>query len=395
MEEKALVPKQFMTAPIFASQPQKESRELEVFGKKWTIGAPDPLEQKKKPKPALDIRHGKLIFLMLSKFNFIDEKANTINFSIYELAEQYFGVYGGAQHRKIKELLKDLRDTFVRIQEKENESVSFTVIKGANYREKYRKKDRNQPELWLENIQLSEIFIKTLVDWSNLMHIQLNEIFRMKTPLAAAIYTYIPSRAMERKKEAPFEITLTVLLEQLGEKIPEKKALRKQKFLRKDSRYDIDVVSDLDKAILNSGKILRCIMTETVDDKDYKLQLWVERPEKLPPSGALWEAWSYSGGTIEEWNEHMSRLYLIRWNPYEEDAFSEFDNWEESETFFRMAKSLLGDLHFTEILGEVKNCIREGRDINGKPILNPGAYLNDMLCRGIQNRNGENKGNNE
>jgi hypothetical protein len=47
-----------------------------------------------------------------------------------------------------------------------------------------------------------------------------------------------------------------------------------------------------------------------------------------------------------------------------------------------MSKCLLG-LEFAEYLGIAKNAIREGAEIDGKPVQNPGAYLNSLLVKAI------------
>jgi hypothetical protein len=327
---------------------------------------------------------------MLSKYKtvFWDFEA-TIHFSICELARDYFGVYGGAQHRKIKKLLKDLRDTFIRLYEPD-EVITFTVFTIAEYREKYSRIGSEQLELWLDEVRLHKRFVQYLMDVFNVLSIRLDELFRMSTPLAAACYTYLPSRAWHHDGEKPFEITLSNLLDQLGEKVPGKKAERKRKFYRKDDRYDIDVVSDLDGAEINCERVLRCEMVETADGKDYKLRLWSETV-KRPPSvakGELWDAWRAGGGTAEEWSRLMSNYSRIEWDPYELDAFAAIPDWRSSERFYKMSKCLLGS-RFTEELGIVKNAVREGAVVNGQLVMNPSAYLNYLLIRAVT---GEKKG---
>ena len=274
--------------------------------------------------------------------------------------------------------------------ENERESRTFGIITTPTYRKRFRKKNVDQPELWLECVSLTRDFAQHLLELHNILTVRLDELFRMKTPLAAACYTYLPSRAWHHDGEKPFEITLSNLLEQLGEKVPGKKSLRKHKFYRKDDSHDIDVVSDLDGAEINCERVLRCEMVETADGKDYKLRLWSETV-KRPPSvakGELWDAWRAGGGTAEEWSRLMSNYSRIEWDPYELDAFAAIPDWRSSERFYKMSKCLLGS-RFTEELGIVKNAVREGAVVNGQLVMNPSAYLNYLLIRAVT---GEKKG---
>jgi hypothetical protein len=391
--ESAIVPKQFLFAPIFASRPQKSPREIIVNGERWIVGSEHRLtvysEKAKalnKLFPALDIRHGKLIFLLMSKYRMVlyDWKAS-INFSMYELCRDYFGVVDGRNFRRLADLLLDLEFTPIEIFDEKNESDPFPIINKPSYRKKYsRRHNQEQPEFWLESVSFHEKFVKYIIDFANWLSIRLDELFRMSTPLAAACYTYLPSRAWHHDGEKPFEITLSNLLEQLGEKVPGKKAERKRKFYRKDDRYDIDVVSDLDGAEINCERVLRCEMVETADGKDYKLRLWSETV-KRPPSvakGELWDAWRAGGGTAEEWSRLMSNYSRIEWDPYELDAFAAIPDWRSSERFYKMSKCLLGS-RFTEELGIVKNAVREGAVVNGQLVMNPSAYLNYLLIRAV------------
>lgn len=395
MKDKALAPKQFLSAPFFASTPQKTSRTFVLEGSKWTIGGvrnPNDVDKTSLIKPALDIRHGKLIFLMLSKFNLFSIGSTAkVSFSIYELIREYYGTTSGREYTKMKKLLYDLQQTFIEIDDTVAcEKTTFNVIKGMNFREKYRKQNREQLEFWLEDIEFSEKFVDFFLKrLENLLYIRLNVLFRMPTPLSAACYTYLPSRAWHHTKSKPFEITLSNLLAQVGEKVPAKKSLRKHKFYRKDNRYNIDVVGDLDGAEINGERTLRCGLVETSDGKDYKLLLWCESSKRLPeePKGELWEAWSRGGGTAEEWRERMVRYTSVEWNSYELDAFDEIPDWKLSERFYKMAKCLLGGV-FAEELGYVKNTIREGGTVNDKYIQNPGALLNYRLTETLEKRFG-------
>ena len=61
------VPREFVVAPFFAADKQPadaEPREIIVDGKKWQIGVNEPSTGV--ASPALDIRHGRACFALLS-----------------------------------------------------------------------------------------------------------------------------------------------------------------------------------------------------------------------------------------------------------------------------------------------------------------------------------------
>jgi len=368
--------------PIFASKVQKGSREVMVNDQRWIIGSDNPLnvDGKLQTLPAFDIRHGKLIFILLHEFKMVHEDFKTnriewnrsIQFSVYELCQKYYGNCDGKSYRSIKSLLFDLEHTIMEIFDKDDSSISFNIIGSSSYRKKRQKKDIKHPELWLEHVTLDPNFIEHVLNLEKLLNIRLDVLLGLSNKLAAAIYTYIPSRAVKCTQDKPFSIALTTLLEQLGESVPKHKSKRKEKIVRMRGNNKSDILQDLDGQRLTNG-VLRVVMVDTVDKKDYKLQFWAEektlREKKFRTTDtyALWRETNKSEESFDTLTRNLPSLEFEEIQMITGDLGIEL---KDTNIYFCMAKALIGEYLFNDLLGDIKQKVNENKNV-----ANPFAYF--------------------
>lgn len=271
------VPKDLVSAPFFAARPQDKPRYLHIGDVRWGIGVEHPTNHR--PSPALDIRHGRACFALLS----FRERAQgrDIEFSIYEFSRRYANSCGGKFCRNLLEILFDLRDTWISREWRnghETRREMFTIIGDIKVHQKgirrsdAKEADGIQLDLELDRITLSPEFFDLLEDWCNLSRIRLDVLKSMRSNLAQAIYSYIPYRAAGKTKSTPYEITAESILQQVSARVPPAKSSRAKVFLQ----HSASVIRQLDGAETLDG-VLRVSIKETIDRRDYKLLFWEER----------------------------------------------------------------------------------------------------------------------
>ena len=86
------VPREMLVAPFFAAVKQTAPRELTIDGRKWAIGIAHPT--KRRESPALDMRHARACFALLSFRDRLKE-GRTIHFSMNEFCRRYARSQGG------------------------------------------------------------------------------------------------------------------------------------------------------------------------------------------------------------------------------------------------------------------------------------------------------------
>ena len=377
------VPKDFVTSPIFPARKQIEPRELMVGDVKWTIGVEHPT--KRRVSPALDMRHARACFTLLS---FRDQPGLKVHFSMNDFCRRYASSQGGRYSRDILNVIFDLQDTWIARTLPDGTIERFTILEGISISERViRKRNSNlaltkQYELWLDYVTLNEKFFSLLTQTARIRIDVLNSI---RTPLVQAIYSFIPSRAVHHNLNDPFEITATKLLEQLNETVPDKRADRKKKFANKrDGRASI--LEQLDGIELINGK-LRVDITETTNDTDWKLLFWVEDitnsvPAPLISNSKLLDAFITSGRGDKRYFDSLMKSKTDL-NYYHTDMLATVGiKIEPIEEFLTMVKAIIGNGFFEAILAEVKSDILEG---NIK-IENPAKLLNYRLIRAIKNQ---------
>ncbi|HEY5792235.1 MAG TPA: hypothetical protein VIS74_02990 [Chthoniobacterales bacterium] len=378
------VPRDFVTAPIFAATKQTEPRTIIVNGVRWIIGDEHPT--KHEPSPAFDIRHGRACLTALS-FRDRMQNGRDINFSMNEFCHRYAQSRGGRYSRDILDILFDLRETWVRRISPDGRIERFTIIGEIKIDERpIRRRDdarllETQGELWLDRVSLSPEFFGLLQQWETLAKIRLDVLNGLTSPTAQAIYTFLPSRAVHHDEGQPFAIRLTNLLEQISAPVSPHKSVRKRLFTQNTH----SILSQLDGAQIMNGT-LRASIDETKDGKDFNLLAWAENvrePRPLPafsaPNSKLLDMWLAKGRSKKEFDRRMKRRAPLSGYAEEllEKAKVKVD--DGNRAFFEIASGFLSEDRFHGILAEAK-----GDTLEGDPGKNPTGRLIHRLMKAIE-----------
>lgn len=374
-ESKLLVaaPRDYFLGPVFAATKQTGAREVTVGARRYLIGGFHPIHPTRMP-PALDVRHARAIFSLLS-FRDPFEETRLIRFSFNEFCRRYAHTNGGRYARDIKGILGDLMDTYLRVTEVQSSiSHDYRLLEHVDIeRRPIRRKDDSravspQQELWFNGATLSEAFFKLLNRIVELQHLKLDVLTSIRSPLAQAIYLYIPSRAHHHTEKAPFEISLTTLLQQVSHPIPQTRKLRKKLFTQNRS----SILSQLDGKETLSG-VFRVRLESTSDDLDWKLQAWVERAgephkpkQRTFPQSKMTRAFLSTGHTREDLERRLECVAHL--SDYETELLQKAKvKVEGNERALELAKALLGEECFQSLLAEAKGDALEGREATKTP----------------------------
>ncbi len=356
-------PRDYFLGPVFAATKQNGPRELTVCNRRYLIGGFHPIHPTRVP-PALDVRHARAIFALLS-FRNPAEPRRIIRFSFNEFCCRYAHSNGGRYARDIKGILGDLMDTYLRVTELATSvSHDYRLLEHVDIeRRPIRRKDDSragtaQQELWLNGATLSEAFYALLNRIVELQHLKLDVFTAIRSPLAQAIYLYIPSRAVHHSERQPFEITITTLLQQVSHPVPNLKWLRKKLFTQNRN----SILAQLDRRETLSGAF-RVKLAETADGEDCKLQAWVDdkEPTKQPPrlDSKMTRAFLQAGHSSEELHRRLQRNEPL--DDYETDLLRRGRvELNGNQRFFEMAKALLGRARLHALLAEAKGDALEG-----------------------------------
>jgi hypothetical protein len=378
-----VVPKDFVTAPFFTARKTLGPRALTINDVQWTIGIPQP--DGRRESPALDMRHGRACFALLS---FRDRlQGRDIHFSLNEFCHRYAQSQGGRYSREILTILFDLRETWVRREilkpdntaenknPHKNYDKEFTIIGEILVaRKPIRRKDAirrlAQKELWLDRVSLTPEFFKLFDDWEQLARIRLDVVTALTSPTAQALYTFIPSRAVYHSKSDPFKIRLALLLEQIALPVPPQKSVRKKIF----TQHRTSVIAQLDGKEVLDG-VLRVSLAETKDGTDYNFLAWVEKGAKANPElptaskSKLLDTWRASGRSKQEFDRRIKQVQPL--SDYHKEMLQKSRAiLDGNERFFQLAAALLGQGKFEQILSEAK-----GDALEGSPGHNPTGRL--------------------
>jgi hypothetical protein len=366
-------PSDFFLGPMFAATKQTEGRDLTVRGRRYQIGGFHPMRPDFHP-PALDVRHARAIFALLS---FRDPFDNTrlIRFSFNEFCRRYARANGGRYAREIKGIVADLTDSYIRVTDLATDiDHEYRLIEHLDFEKRPpRRKDAmaassRQRELWFNGCTLSPEFFRLLETINELHHLKLDVFTSIRSPLAQAIYLYIPSRAYHHNEQEPFEITVTTLLEQVAYPNPKQKC-RRWKIFTQRSKTGTSVIQQIDGIETRTG-IFRVRMVETKDGSDLKLLAWMERAtdEQKVFSGnsKLVARWLGSGRTKAELQQRLANVQSL--SDYELDLLEKAAiQVGGNERFFRLAKAMLPPAQFIELLAEAKGNKLEGRKARKNP----------------------------
>ena len=153
-------PKDYFLAPIFAAKPQAGPREVTVGDRCYVIGGFHPMGGDIHP-PALDVRHARAIFSLLSFRSEYDDTC-LVRFSFNQLCKRYAQSNGGRYARAIKKIVGELTDSYIRIQDlKTKVSHEFRLIERIDFEKRPpRRRDSKlalsgQEEMWFNSCELS------------------------------------------------------------------------------------------------------------------------------------------------------------------------------------------------------------------------------------------------
>lgn len=370
-------PKDYFLGPVFAATPQSGAREVTIGDRRYQIGGFHPLRPDVHP-PALDVRHARATFSLLSFRDPFDSVGNRlIRFSFNEFCRRYARTNGGRYARAIKRILADLTDSYIRVTDVKTgifhqyRLIERVDIEGRPPRRRDAALAKSaQAEMWFNGCTLSPEFYGLLNRIAELQHLNLDVFTSIRSPLAQAVYLYLPSRAHHHSEAKPFEIAITKLLEQVSFPVPKHKSLR-EKLLCQHADEGRSILQQLDGLETLSGHF-RVRLTDTADGADLKLQAWVERKQRRPinTDSKLIAAYMRSGRPRDLLDQALSNIQEL--NDYEIDLLQRAGvQVQGNERFFELAKTILRESRFHGLLAEAKADELEGR----KATKNPTARL--------------------
>ena len=366
-------PRDYFLGPVFAATKQSGPREVtvrvrigeETSERRYLIGGFHPMDPDAKP-PALDVRHARAIFSLLS-FRTEYDDTRLIRFSFNEFCQKYAQSNGGRYARAIRRIVRDLMDSYIRVTDSKTDVAhQYRLIERIDIESRPpRRRDAKiarspQREMWFNGCTLSPEFAGLLGRVAELHELNLGVFNSIRAPLAQAIYLYIPSRAYYYHcEENPFEITLTNLLQQVSARVPEHKSRRKELFTKNNK----PIIKQLDGLKTLSG-IFRVKLAETTDGTDWKLQAWVEPAAKRQGDGwansKVLAAYLRSGRPRSYFEQAVANIQPL--SDYDIDLLTAAKvEIARNRRFFEITRALLKPLRFAEILAEAKGDEIEGR----------------------------------
>jgi len=364
-------PKEYFLAPIFAATPQTGARAVTVGDHRYVIGGFFPMECDLPPPPALDVRHARAIFALLS-FRSVYDDTCLVRFSFNELCTRYAQSNGGRYARAIKKIVHDLMSAYIRITDiKTNFDREFRLIERIDIEKRPpRRCDSKlalsgQKEMWFNGCELSPEFAGLLSQFKELQDLNLDVFNSITSPLAQSIYLYIPSRAHHHSENDPFEITLTNLLRQVSAAVPKHKSKRREVFMQNKS----SIIDQLDGLETLTG-IFRVKLAETTDGADWKLQTWVEHRARQSRIGSgnskVVAAFLKSGRTPEQLEHAFANIRPL--SDYDIELLTAAKvEIARNRPFFEQIKAILKEARFVTLLAEAKGDELEGRKARKTP----------------------------
>mgnify|MGYP001310037002 CR=1 FL=1 len=387
------VPKDWLargaSAVMFPATKQTKSRLIEFEDHAVEIGNSPLAEQGSESDFSLDIRHGRACFVLLS-FKKSYEDTQLVRFSLNQFAKRYAGNNSGRYSRDIRKILNEIASCWFKVWNKERtEFKSYRIIERIIVEGKApRRKDAKaatapeQQELWLDEVQLSREFCGFLSEIAELGQLRLDVINSISSKIAQAIYVWLAAPASQATDRNPFEITYTNLLRKIDHPAADKSKSLRRKALTQHGKNS--VIEQLNGIETLTG-VLRCREAETKDGKDHKLLAWVDKaPKKVSSKDGL----SRPGVRMRTSpNNKMTQAYLEHHSTEDLEAafkrlgdLTEYEidmlktagvDMEGSYDCFKLAKALIGEQRFVEIVSEAKGFKLEGV----KPVKNETARL--------------------
>lgn len=375
----APIPRDYTIGPVFAAIPQPGPRSVSVGGKTYTIGV--DRYNTGKATTALDVRHARALLAIMTFWD-KHRPLEPLRFSTGSFLERYGSVKTGEAARRARILLQELEECFFSIREPNRDELIYRIVQAAKYRKPF-----NRPgETWVEGATLTPEFLAILDGEKERVHERLDILRSIPSPIAQALYLYIPSRAIYYSSvEAPFSICLSNLLVQVGVRVPPTKSERKRVFEQNAGKRSGCIRDQLDGLALRDGH-LRVHIAPCANAEDYKLQCWVERTRtqtgratSSKEPGALVQAWQCGGGSPDEFKTRIGYQAVL--DDYDRELLERGRiDVSGCEPFLRMVKSLIGPLYFTELLAEAKAVAIEEQDVRS-----PTGLLISRLLIAVKN----------
>lgn len=371
-------PKDYFLGPVFAASPQAGPRRVIIGNREYQVGGFCPLPVKYDP-PALDVRHARAVFALLS-FRNPYEQTRLIRFSFNQFCRRYANSNGGRYSREIARILGDLMYSFIRVTDIQSKiSHEYRIIEHVDIERHPRRRDAKlatspQQEMWFNSCTLSQEFYNLLGRIAELHFLKLDVFTSIRSPLAQAIYLYIPSRAHHHSEADPFEIGLANLLHQVSATVPAHKSRRKELFTKNRN----SILQQLEGLETSAGRF-HVRLAETNDQTDWKLQAWVERRQrKLDENSKLVAAYLRSGRPREYLDRVLAAIPPLE--DYELELLAAGNvEIDKNRRFFEKAKAILRPPLFRSLLAEAKGDELEGR----KATRTPTARLIDRIMKTV------------
>jgi hypothetical protein len=360
-------PKLFFITPFFTGMAAKLQQKVEYEGRNYRIGGIHPFPRPGVPLPcALDIRHCRALFVLLSFRGEGGNAGREISFSMYAFAQRYASSNGGAYHRRLRQLLGDLADTWIEIKE-----ISTGKVLQARLLEKMdvcqtpiRRRDApeavsGQMNFRIQAATLSDWFLEMLARIAELLYLRLDVFTSIRSPIAQSLYMFIPSRAIGHPEQKPWEVNLSTVLSQIGyDPVPEPRSKRIQ-LLQQNKN---SVLAQLNGLPISKG-ILRAALRIPEDrERDAFLQVWQELPKEsewtVNKNSKIYQTWIQNGGTPDEYRRRMQRQRPI--DSHEADLLRDIGvDLAKDQVFLRQVRALVGADQFTSRLAETKGSAKE------------------------------------
>ncbi|MGA8655236.1 MAG: hypothetical protein WB586_03740 [Chthoniobacterales bacterium] len=372
--EISLVPRDWLSGPVFSPRKQTAVREVLVNNNIWRMGIANPLTNQ--PSSQIDMTHVRVLLGVLSFW----KGDNPLSMSIRELARRASGSFGGAYFKLLRQKLGELRDYWIAVELEKGQKRMFPALsrieittrnvrskRGDNERQQKlalddwtvaRKEGTSGTHVQLDNVALAPEFVELLLDWTQLMHVRLDVLRRLTSDMAQAIYLFIPSRAVYHTKDDPWKISLTNLFEQLGMNIPSSKSVRKKLLTQRRT----SVMRQLNDVPVLKG-FLKVSLRLNKDKTDWLFLAWVEGQdaELYSSDSSLTEAWRKSGRDEKELVKLLKSTLPELTDEARELAKLATVDLGNIERFLRICTMILGKNRVFRMLAELKVEVIEGR----------------------------------
>jgi len=383
--QKVLVPRDMVTKPFFPAIPQDRPRTVVVSeNTSYLIGYKDDEYWKFGETRAFDIRHGKLMFILLSlvelhKIENADKKAPLpLKVSVYRLCKMFYPDVsnpGKKQYKEIGSLLGDLRSIVVKYDHEDNENI-FTVLFYDTEAKRNRSGKIVNKTFFITDLRFSPTFLKYFLDTERL-NIRLDVMLSLKSNLAVSVYTYIPSRASHHSHANPFKISFKELLMQVerGRDFPTKSERLREFYAPERNR---NIFSELDGKQTLTGT-LRATYEEAEDD--YHAIFWIEKSEQPLQDDAFLKHLFQQYKIPDSLHKRLLKGIKGHLNDYAAEKICSLGiDIEQNHDFYVVAQNILGELAFNSIVGQIATELNSGTS----SIASPGAVLGHRLKMAIQ-----------